>query len=130
MTENFTREDIREALRPIASLISKSEKARTKLTPGTWQHTMLSENLKALRVASAMMEEGAGDTNDCALDDLKEALRASNSMINRTENAKMKFKEGTSQHTLQKNRLRALRIAEELIIRELEGKQCLTHLSS
>jgi hypothetical protein len=39
MTENFTLEDIRETLRPIASLTSKSEKARTKLTPGTWQHT-------------------------------------------------------------------------------------------
>jgi hypothetical protein len=120
MTENFTREDIREALRPIASLISKSEKARTKLTPGTWQHTMLSENLKALLVASAMMDEEIGDTNNCAPDDLREAISAFESLINRTENTKMKFKERTSQHTLQKNRLRALRIAEALIIRKLE----------
>jgi hypothetical protein len=120
--ENFTHDDIRDALRPIASLISKSEKARTRLTPGTWQHTMLGENLKALRVASAMMDEEIGDTNDCAPDDLKEALRAFESMINRTENAKMKFKEGTSQYSLQRNRLRALRIAEALITKELEGK--------
>jgi hypothetical protein len=122
MTENFTRDDIREALRPIASLISKSEKARTKLTPGTWQHTMLSGYLKALDIASALMAREIGDTNDCALDDLKEALCAFESMINRTENAKIQFTEGTSQHTLQKNRLHALRIAKALIIQELEDK--------
>jgi hypothetical protein len=92
MTENFTREDIREALRSIASLISKSEKVRTNLTPGTWQDTMLSENLKALRIASALMDEEIGDTDDCAPDDLREAIAAFKSMINRTENAKMKFK--------------------------------------
>jgi hypothetical protein len=83
---------------------------------------MLSGNLKALDVASALMARVIGDTNDYAPDDLKEALCAFESMINRTENAKMKFTEGTSQHTLQKNRLRALRIAEGLIMKELEGR--------
>jgi hypothetical protein len=38
-----------------------------------------------------------------------------------TENTK-KFMPGTPQHTLQKNRLHALRIAKALIIQELEGK--------
>jgi hypothetical protein len=37
---------------PIASLIAKSEKARQKLASGTWQHTMLGENLDALRIAA------------------------------------------------------------------------------
>jgi hypothetical protein len=121
MTENFTLEDIREALRPIASLISKSEKARTKLTPGTWQYTMLSNNLKALRIASTLMGGETRDTDDCAPNDLREAISAFESMINRTENTK-KFMPGTSQHTLRKNRLRALRIAKALIFQELEGK--------
>jgi hypothetical protein len=122
MTVDFTREELREALRPIASLISKSEKARTMLTPGQWQHPMLSNNLNGLRFASALMGEEPGDVNDCAPNDLKEALRALESMINRTENAMIKFAQGTSQHTLQKNRLRALRIAEALIMNKLEGK--------
>jgi hypothetical protein len=119
MTANFTRADIREALPPIASLMSKSEKARTKLAPGTWQHIMLNENITALRIASALMGEENGDAHDCAPEDLREALRALRSMISRTENAKMKFAQGTSQHTLQRNRLRALRIAEALIMKEL-----------
>jgi hypothetical protein len=122
MTENFIRENIREVLRPIASLIGKSEKARTKLTPGTWQHTMLSGNLKALRIASTLMDGETRDTNDCEPGDLKEVLRAFEFMINRTENAKMTFTPGTSQYSLQRNRLRALRIAEALIMKELEGK--------
>jgi hypothetical protein len=43
------------ALGPITSLISKSAKAQRKLTPGTWQHTMLRDNLRALRLAVALM---------------------------------------------------------------------------
>lgn len=52
----YTTEELREALRPIASLISKSEKAQRKLEPGTWQHTMLRDNLKALRIAEALIK--------------------------------------------------------------------------
>jgi hypothetical protein len=40
-------------------------------------------------------------------------------MISRTEQAQAKFSPGTSQHTLQRNRLRALRTAEGLIKAEL-----------
>ncbi len=105
----------REALRPIASLISKSEKARRKLSPGTWQHTMLRDNLKALHHASALMNRETDDTNDFTRDDLQEALRAFASMINKTEKAQAKFSPGTPQHSLQRNRLKALRLAEALL---------------
>lgn len=113
--EKFTREDIREALRPIASLISKSEKAQQKLAPGTWQHTMLHANLKALRIAFALMNEEINEMDRFTPDDLQEALRALDLMINRCEKAQAVFSPGSSQHTLQKNRLKALRIASELI---------------
>ena len=109
---NFTREEIAEALRPIASLIGKSEKAQRKLAPGTWQHAMLEDNLRALAVASALMNgEAAGFERESLLD----ALRAINSMICRSEKAREMFPPGTSQHTLLKNRIKALRIASELV---------------
>jgi hypothetical protein len=54
-------------------------------------------------------------------EDLEEALRATASMISRTETAKERFAPGTSQHTLQKNRLMALKIASALISKELAG---------
>ena len=119
--DNFTREDLHEALRPIASLISKSEKAQEKLASGTWQHSMLRDNLKALHIAYALMNEEADDTNSFTRDDLQEALSALDSMIGKTEKAQVKFSPGTSQHTLARNRLKALRIASALITRSLKS---------
>jgi hypothetical protein len=118
--DNSTTDDLQEALRPINSLISKSEKAQQKLVPGTWQHTMLRDNLKALRIASTLMKEETDDTDGFTRDDLQEAMRALASMISRTEKTRAKFTPGTSQHTLQRNRLKALRRAEALIKAELD----------
>ena len=56
-TDKYTKADLEKALAPIASLISKSEKARGKLAQGTWQYTMLSDNLKALYIASPLLEK-------------------------------------------------------------------------
>lgn len=55
ITDKYTKEDLEKALAPIASLISKSEKAQEKLVPGTWQHTMLGDNIKALYIASPLL---------------------------------------------------------------------------
>lgn len=118
--DNDTTEDLQEALRPIASLISKSEKAQQKLTPGTWQHTMLRDNLKALHLGSVLMNKASSDTVPFTEEDLQEALRAFASMISKTEKAQAKFAPGTSQHTLQRNRLKALRVTEALIKKELD----------
>jgi hypothetical protein len=41
-------------------------------------------------------------------------------MISKTERAQTKFSPGTSQRTLQSNRLKALRVAEALIKLELD----------
>ncbi|MDD2190600.1 MAG: hypothetical protein PHV71_04150 [Eubacteriales bacterium] len=51
--------------------------------------------------------------------DMEEALQAISSMISRTEKAKEKFAQGTSQYTLQKNRLKALNIASPLLTKVL-----------
>lgn len=115
---NYSRDEIQEALRPLESLISKSEKAQQKLKPGTWQHTMLRDNQKALHLASALMEEGAGGAA-ATRDELEAALQALASMIAKAEEAKAKFAPGTSHHTLQRNRLKALRIAEALVETQL-----------
>ena len=47
----MTTEQLDRALPPLRSLMSKSEKARTKLKPDTWQYRMLDKNLAALRLA-------------------------------------------------------------------------------
>ena len=101
-----------KALRPIASLISKSEKAQQKLVPGTWQHTMLRNNLKALHLASTLMHAQPDAVHEFTRDDLQEAIRALDAMMSRTEKALAKFARGSSQHTLQRNRLDALQTAK------------------
>lgn len=45
------------AAAPLASLLRKSEKAQTKLAPGTWQHTMLETNIHALRLATPLLAQ-------------------------------------------------------------------------
>ncbi len=117
--DDYTADDLQAALRPIASLISKSEKALQNLKSGTWQHAMLRDNLKALHCASALIHKGTRDMTDLTRDDLPEALEAITSMINKTEKAQTKFTPGTSQHTLLQNRLKALRIAVSLITKSL-----------
>ncbi len=115
-------EEMNEALRPIESLISKSEKAQQKLTPGTWQHTMLQDNLKALRIALQIMHGQAVHTEEVAIGDYQKALQALASMISRSEKAQMKFSIGTSQHSLQKNRIKALSFASDVILSALNAQ--------
>jgi hypothetical protein len=118
--DDYTRDDLQEAFRPIASLISKSEKAQQKLALGTWQHTMLRDNLGALHLAFVLMNKDTDDTRSFTRDDLQAALRAFAAMTSRIEKSQAKFSLGTSQHTLQRNRLKALRIAEAVIKAELD----------
>ncbi len=55
--------------------------------------------------------------------ELQEALRAVRSIIGKCEKAREKFPNGTSHHTLLKNRLKAMYISESLIRRELLLKE-------
>jgi hypothetical protein len=117
---NYAADELQEALIPIASLISKSEKAQRKMKAGTWQYRMLQDTLKALCHASKLMNRDAADKDSFTEKDSKEALRAITSMISRTVKAQAKFSPGTSQHTLLRNRLKALCIGESLIKMELD----------
>lgn len=53
--------------------------------------------------------------------ELQEAVIVIASIIGRCEKAQIKFKEGTSQHSLLRNRIKALRISKSLV----EGEQCI-----
>lgn len=118
-----SQDDLQQARRPIASLISKSEKAQQKVAPGTWQHTMLRDNLNALRIASvlidSLIDKQRVDAGSFTASELQGACGAIASMIGKTEKAQAMFAPGTSQHTLQYNRLKALRTAEKVVAAEI-----------
>lgn len=51
----FSKPDLEEALRAIASTISKCEKVQPKLKPGTPQHTLLARRIQAFHIATALI---------------------------------------------------------------------------
>ncbi len=116
---DFTAEEITDARAPIASLLSKSEKAQQKVSSGTWQYMMLEENIRALRIALPLIDEPGDSPVEPAPEELDAALVALDSMIDRVANTEKKFASGTSQHSLQRNRLKALRIARLAILARL-----------
>lgn len=118
--EGYTAEEVRQARAPIASLLSKSEKAQQKVAPDTWQYAMLAANIQALRVALPLLGEEGQDPGEPSSEDLKAALQALDSMVERVENTRTRFAPGSSQHTLQHNRLKALRIARTAVLAKLD----------
>ena len=118
--DSYSPQDREKALAPLRSLISKSEKAQQKLAPGTLQHAMLRDNLKALRIALALLTHETETSDRFTAEDLRQALMALAAMIRRTEQAQGKFAPCTSQHSLLRNRLKALRIANDMVQAELE----------
>jgi hypothetical protein len=120
MASTANNDQLQEARAPIASLISKSEKALQKLAPGTWQHTRLRDNLKALHIASMLINNETKSARTFTPDDLREAKRTLGAMMVTVKRTKSKFLPKTSQHTLQQNRLKAFRIAVALIDVELD----------
>lgn len=54
---NFTKQDLEEALRTITSLIIKCEKSQEKITHRTSQRTLLKNRLKALYIASSLITQ-------------------------------------------------------------------------
>lgn len=55
-------------------------------------------------------------------EDLQEAVKAFADMVDRTEKSRTKFLPGTAQHSLQRNRLEALRMAQALTEQELDSR--------
>jgi hypothetical protein len=55
--DNYTKEEFAEALRAVASIIHKCEKAQAKFSEGTSQHTLLKNRLKAMYISKTLIEE-------------------------------------------------------------------------
>ena len=120
--DNITEKDMQEALRAIASMISRTENAKGKFVQGTSQHTLQKNRLKALHIASSLVskELAVRDAVDCYTEeDLKSALAPIASLISKSEKAREKLKQGTWQHTMLSCNLKALHIALPLLTKAL-----------
>jgi len=107
--------DLGKVLPPLLSLQSKSEKALESLAAGTWQHTRLASEIEAIKLALYLMQPPSGDDPAPDLSKRKTAQMTLSALISRVEGVRAKFVEGSAQHTLQDNRLFALRVAEAVV---------------
>lgn len=58
---NYSKEELIEALRAVASMISKCEKVQEKNSLGASQRTLLNNRIKALRIASSLIKTALGE---------------------------------------------------------------------
>ena len=119
--DNYTMEELVEALPVVSSTISNCEKIHPKFAEGTSQHTLLKNRIKALYISkSLMVVENIMDKY--TKEDLIEALRPVSSIISKCEKAQLKFDEDTSHHTRFKNIIKAMYISKSLITDEISKR--------
>lgn len=54
---NYTKEELTEALRPVASIISKCEKAQLKFAEGTSHYTRFNNIIKAMTISKSLITD-------------------------------------------------------------------------
>ena len=122
--DDFTRKDMEEALRAMALMIDRTEKAKEKFVQGTSQYTLQKNRLEALNIASLLILKELADSNvmnHYTKGDIEKALAPISSLISKSEKAQKKLEKGTWQHTMLGNNLKALYIALQLLTKALSG---------
>ena len=61
---NFTKEELQEALRSIISTNSKCEKVLPKLKPDSSQYTLLTRRIKSFHISAALIEKELASLNN------------------------------------------------------------------
>lgn len=119
---DFTKRDMEEALRAIASMIDRSEKAQEKFAQGTSQHTLQKNRIKALYIASSLIKKeltGQDTSDQYTKEDLEKALAPIASLISKSEKVQTKLAPGTWQDSMLKDNLKALYIVTPLLTKAL-----------
>ncbi len=123
--DDFIEKDMKEALLALDSMAKRTEKAKEKFAQGTSQYTLQKNRLNALHIASSLISKRLTEsgTADChSEEDLKNALAPIISLISKSEKARTKLAQGTWQHTMLSNNLKALHIALPFITNALSEK--------
>ena len=120
--DNYTDEELSEALRQVSSTISKCETMQGKFAEGTAQYSLLRTRIKAMVISKLLIEselshkeQMTDDLGQYTKAELTEALRPVVSVISKCEKAQMKFAEGSSHYRRLENLVKAMEIARALI---------------
>ncbi len=118
--DNCTREELQEALRVVASVISRCEKMQPKFAAGTSQHTLLQNRLQALYIAESLLKDE--NAAEYTKEDLGKALPPLSSIISKCEKAQLKFTEGSSHHTRWQTMIKAMNLSKSQITDEISKR--------
>ena len=119
--DQYTKEELVEALGVVSSTISNCEKIQPKFAEGTSQHTLLKNRIKALYISKALITD-ENVMEKYTKEELIEALRPVSLVISKCEKAQMKFEEGTSNYNRFKKIIKAMYISKSLITDEISKR--------
>ncbi|MEL7570159.1 MAG: hypothetical protein AAGU14_06310 [Eubacteriaceae bacterium] len=125
----YTKEEIGDALITVSSVISRCEKAQSKLAPGTPAHTLLKNRIKALIISKSLINN-EHITDIYNNEELVKALKPICSIINKCEKARIKFEEGSSDYLRFENLIKAMDISKSLIEDEISKKRIIISKNS
>ncbi len=111
-----------EALRQVESVIRRCGKIQPKFEPGTAQHTLLQNRVRAMQIAQSLLAEGHADAWTDA--ELLAALEPVASVIRKCEKARSKYEPGASHYTRFDGILQAMELVQEKIGGELQKRRC------
>lgn len=115
----YTKNELKEALQVVTSSISRCEKAHPKFAEDTSQYTLLNNRIKALKISEALIL-GENVMMKYTKEELMEALRPVSSIISKCEKAQQKHAEGTSYRTRFHNMIKAMQLSKSLITNEID----------
>ncbi|TYC84478.1 hypothetical protein FXB42_11970 [Acetobacterium wieringae] len=120
--DNYTDEELSEALREVSKTISNCEKMQKKFAEGTAQYSLLRNRIKAMVISKLLIESELSQKNQMTeelgqvtKEELIEALRPVVSVISKCQKAQEKFAEGNAHYRRLENLIKAMKISKALI---------------
>ncbi|MEG1002952.1 MAG: hypothetical protein RSF37_06065 [Clostridium sp.] len=118
--EQYTTDELKDALQVVSSTIKNCEKIQPKFAEGTSQHTLLKNRIKALHISKSLLS-CENVLSKYSKNELNDALRPVSSIISKCEKGQSKFEEGTSHYTRFKKLINAMYISKSLITAEINN---------
>ncbi len=117
----YTKEELKEALKVVTSSIRNCEKMHPKFAEGTSQHTLLKNRIKALYISKSLIED-ENIEDKYTKEELEKSIAPVSSIISKCEKAHLKAVEGTANHTRLTKMIKAMYVSKSLITNEISKR--------
>lgn len=115
----MTQQERDAAIKTVSSLIPRCERMMPKFAPGTSQHTLLRDRIRALQIAGELLSGGTADRSEEAL---AAALEPLASIARKCEKARSKHQPGSGQYARYGGMIHAMGASRSVIENELHRR--------